>query len=85
LDYDKESDLDDVAGHWHVMEHPERPSWSRVFYACNVQMRFHVPGSILNKINEAALKQAVGWVKKESEAKPHVSMPADYIVDGKNL
>merc|ERR1719261_2186172 len=33
LDYDKTSDFDDVAGHWHVEEHPSKPNTSRVFYA----------------------------------------------------
>jgi hypothetical protein len=25
LDYDKTSDFDDVAGHWHLEEHPSKP------------------------------------------------------------
>ena len=78
LDYDKTSDFDDVAGHWHVAQHPIRPQCSRVFYACDVQMKGHVPGPILNQISKAALKQATAWVKKESEANPGLTLRAEY-------
>lgn len=70
LDYDKTSDFDDVSGHWHVEPHPSKPNASRVFYACDIKMNGSVPGPILNYISKAALKQATGWVKKESEKAP---------------
>ena len=43
LDYDKTSDFDDVAGHWHV-EPSKQPACSRVYYACDIQMKGKVPG-----------------------------------------
>lgn len=70
LDYEKTSDFDDVSGHWHVTKHPTKANCSRVFYACDVKMKGSVPGPILNQISKAALKQATGWVKKESEKVP---------------
>jgi hypothetical protein len=68
LDYDRTSDFQDVSGHWHVEPHPKLPSASRVFYACDIKLQGSVPGPILNYISKAALKQATGWVKKESES-----------------
>lgn len=69
LDVDKTSDFEDVSGHWHVEPHPTLGGdrASRVFYACDIKLAGSVPGPILNYISKAALKQATGWVKKESE------------------
>mmetsp|Transcript_18035 Transcript_18035/g.29891 ORF Transcript_18035/g.29891 Transcript_18035/m.29891 type:complete len:269 (-) Transcript_18035:1694-2500(-) len=78
LDYNKNSDFDDVAGHWHVEEHPSRPGCSRVFYACDIKLRSAVPGPVLNFISKSALKQATAWVKKESEKAPTNTIPAEY-------
>jgi hypothetical protein len=78
LDYDKTSDFDDVAGHWHVEDHPSTPGRSRVFYACDIKMKGSVPKPILNYISKAALKQATGWVKRESERFPDGDVPAQY-------
>ncbi|KAL7571497.1 hypothetical protein ACA910_020917 [Epithemia clementina (nom. ined.)] len=68
LDYDKTSDFDDVAGHWHVQS--LRGPKSRVFYACDIQMSGPMPAPLLNYIGKAALKKATAWVKRESEAHP---------------
>jgi hypothetical protein len=68
LDYDRTSDFEDVSGHWHVEPHPKVSRASRVFYACDIKLQGSVPGPILNYISKAALKQATGWVKKESES-----------------
>jgi len=78
LDYDKTSDFDDVAGHWHVDDHPSKPQCSRVFYACDIKVKGKVPGPIMNYIGKAALKQATGWVKRESEKKPEASLPTEF-------
>ena len=67
LDYEKTSDFEDVSGHWHVENHPKTPGVTRVFYACDIKLSGAVPGPILNYISKSALKQATGWVKKESE------------------
>jgi hypothetical protein len=84
LDYDKSSDIDDVAGHWHVTSHPVKGSTcSRVYYACDIQMKGHVPKPIFNYISKAALKQATSWVKRESEA--HTDLTVSKIYGGDRL
>lgn len=69
LDYDKTSDFDDVSGHWHVEDHPKKEGCSRVFYACDVKFKNKLPTPVVNYVSKSALKQATGWVKKESEKK----------------
>ena len=78
LDYDKLSDFDDVAGHWHVEEHPSKPGCSRVFYACDVKFKGAVPGPVMSFISKSALKQATSWVKRESEGSPESLIPAQF-------
>jgi hypothetical protein len=68
LDYDKTSDMDDVAGHWHLEE--TKTGQTRVFYACDIKLKGIVPGPVLNIISKSALQQATAWVKKESEKNP---------------
>ena len=80
LDYEKTSDFEDVAGHWHVEDHPTKPNACRVFYACDVKMKASVPGPILNYLSKQALKQATGWVKKESEKNPDARPASQYAV-----
>lgn len=79
MDYDKTSDFDDVAGHWHVEDHPAKVGTSRVFYACDIKMKGTVPKPILSYISKAALKQATGWVKRESEEHPDAMPPAKIV------
>lgn len=76
LDYDRTSDFDDVSGHWHV--DAKGPNRTRVYYACDIQMKGKVPGPILNYISKQALKQATAWVKKESEAHPEKTIQPEY-------
>jgi hypothetical protein len=78
LDYDKTSDFDDVSGHWHVEQHPEKPDWTRVFYACDVKLKGAVPKPIANYLSKSALKTATGWVKKESEKNPAGKIPREF-------
>ncbi len=78
LDYEKTSDFDDVSGHWHVEEHPSKPNHCRVFYACDVKFKSSLPGPIRNFVQKTALKQATGWVKRESESKPDVDIPQEF-------
>ena len=65
LDYEKYSDFDDVQGHWHVEDVGERRC--RVFYAADLKMRGKVPGPVMNILSKKALREATGWVKRESE------------------
>lgn len=68
LDYDRDSDFDDVAGHWYVCAHPTRPNWSQVYYSADLALKNFVPGFIMNILTTSALRSAVSWVKKYSEA-----------------
>lgn len=76
LDYDKTSDFDDVAGHWHLEDHPTKPECTRVFYACDIKLKGAVPGPVVNFLSKTALKTATSWVKKESEKNPGGKKPA---------
>lgn len=78
LDYDKLSDFDDVAGHWHVEDHPQKKGCSRVFYACDIKFRKAVPGPVMNIVTKVALKAATAWVKRESESLPNAGFPSDF-------
>eukprot|EP00980_Cylindrotheca_fusiformis_P004626 scaffold990_cov108-Cylindrotheca_fusiformis.AAC.3 len=78
LDYEKTNDFDDVAGHWHLEEHPENPGCTRVFYACDVKLKGAVPAPIANYLSKSALRTATGWVKKESEKNPALQVPAEF-------
>lgn len=79
LDYDKTSDFDDVSGHWHLEEHPDDPNCTRVFYACDIQLKGAVPKPVLNYLSQSALRTATGWVKREAEKSSGAndSLPAD--------
>ena len=68
MDYERDSDFDDVAGHWYVCTHPTRPNWSQVYYSADLALKNYVPGFIMNILTTSALKTAVSWVKKFSEA-----------------
>lgn len=85
LDYEKVSDFDDVAGHWHVEEHPKKPGCSRVFYACDIKFKAPLPGPVLNFLTKSALKQATSWVKRESEASPDSPIPSEFQLQYSNF
>ena len=78
LDYEKTSDFDDVSGHWHLEEHPVKPSCTRVFYACDIKLSGAVPGPVVNFLSKSALKAATSWVKKESENNPTGTVPVGF-------
>mmetsp|Transcript_25039 Transcript_25039/g.42649 ORF Transcript_25039/g.42649 Transcript_25039/m.42649 type:complete len:288 (-) Transcript_25039:987-1850(-) len=82
LDYDKSSDFDDCAGHWHLKDHPTKPHATRVFYACDIKLSSAIPTPVLNYIGKSALKQATSWVKKESEAEPDSTVPTEFVTKG---
>lgn len=82
LDYEKSSDFDDVAGHWHVEDHPTKPGCSRLFYACDLKFKNALPGPVTNLLQKTALKQSTAWVKKESEKNPNDKIPKQFIPSG---
>jgi len=77
LDYDKTSDFDDVAGHWHLEDHPTKKGCTRVFYGCDLKLRSAVPGPVMDILTKKALRDATAWVKKESEAGDPAAIPSD--------
>ena len=52
----------------YVTPHPTRPDWSTVFYSADLALKTYVPGFIMNILQGTALKSAVSWLKKYSEA-----------------
>ncbi len=48
--------------------HPTKPNWSTVYYSADLAMKGYVPGFIMSILTGTALKSAVTWVKRESEA-----------------
>lgn len=79
LDYDKTSDFDDVAGHWHLENHPKKADCTRLFYACDIKLKGSVPKPVVNFLSKTALKSATGWVKKESEKAPTGSIAPAFL------
>jgi Polyketide cyclase / dehydrase and lipid transport len=68
LDYTNYSELDDSAGYWYVIPHPDNPSkWSRVYYSVEVSMFRWVPRFVVDFMSKQALIDATAWVKKYSE------------------
>jgi len=78
LDYEKTSDFDDVAGHWHLEDHPTKQGATRVFYACDIRFKNAVPGPVMGFLQKTALRQATSWVKRESEKKPNGVPPPSF-------
>lgn len=69
LDYSRKSDLDDSAGFWFVVPHPDRPNVaSRVYYSVDVTMFPWVPAFVVDFMSRQALVDATAWAKKHSEA-----------------
>ena len=74
LDYAHRSDLDDSAGYWYVIPHPDKnhssDQWTRVYYAVDVVMFPWMPQfavDFFSGSNKQALTDATAWVKKYSE------------------
>lgn len=76
LDYDKSSDLDDSAGYWFVIPHPDdtggENTRSRVYYSADANFPTWLPTFVQNFVSNKALGDATSWLKRESEkmAKP---------------
>ena len=68
LDYTRKSDLDDSVGYWFVEPHPTRNGWTRLYYSVDFRMKGRVPKFVQDLVTRQGLKEATGWVKRESEA-----------------
>jgi len=67
LDYDRQSDLDDSVGYWFVERHPTKEGWSRLYYSVELTLKKQMPEFIVEIATKKGLKEATGWVKRESE------------------
>lgn len=68
LDYSHKSDLNDSAGYWYILPHPDNPTqWTRVYYSVEVSLFPWVPRFVVDFMSKQALTDATAWVKKYSE------------------
>ena len=67
LDYDRESDLDESVGFWKLDPYNGDPNRTRVIYSVDIAVRGWVPGFIRTLLVDQGLKEATGWIKRESE------------------
>jgi hypothetical protein len=67
LDYSRQSDFDDCVGLWFVEPHPEKAGWSRAWFSSDLKLNAPIPGFLLNFIKKKGIKDAVSWVKEQSE------------------
>mmetsp|Transcript_32825 Transcript_32825/g.49506 ORF Transcript_32825/g.49506 Transcript_32825/m.49506 type:complete len:228 (+) Transcript_32825:267-950(+) len=68
LDYDHLSDIDEACGCWRAEPHPSSPNEKTRLY-CSVDMSLgsRVPRFVASFITKKAVRDAVAWVKKQSE------------------
>lgn len=67
LDYDRESDFDDCVGAWYVEPHPEKEGWSRAWFSSDLKLHSPIPGFLMNFIKKKGIRDAISWVKEQSE------------------
>lgn len=67
LDYDRKSDFDDCVGAWYVEPHPEKAGWSRAWFSSDLKLNSPIPGFLMKSVKKKGIKDAVTWVKRESE------------------
>ena len=67
LDYQRQSEIDDVVGFWYLQQHPLDPTQTRLFYSVEIMLAGWVPGFIQNLFSRNGLVDAASWVKKVSE------------------
>jgi hypothetical protein len=67
LDYSRESDFDDCVGLWFVEPHPTKEGWSRAWFSSDLKLRSPIPAFLMKFIKKKGIKDAVSWVKEQSE------------------
>jgi len=67
MDYDRKSDFDDCVGAWFVERHPSKEGWSRAWFSNDLKLNSPIAGFLMNSIKKKGIKDAVSWVKRESE------------------
>ena len=68
LDYQRESDVDDMIGYWRVEQIQESPPITRVDYRTEMKVS-GVPSFVANYLTKDALVSGTQWVKKQAEAR----------------
>lgn len=68
LDYSRQSDLDDSVGYWRLTPLSANPPLTRLEYSVDIRFKGWIPGFVQDFIANKGLSDAVGWVKKQSEA-----------------
>ena len=69
LDAAKPSDLLGNTGYWIVRDGPKGSRSCTVYYSCKVQLRSWAPGWLDRYIAREGLPRALGWLKREAEAR----------------
>jgi hypothetical protein len=67
LDYSRNSDFDDCVGAWYVEAHPDREGWSRAWFSTDLKLKQPLPGFLMKFIRKKGIKDAISWVKEQSE------------------
>ncbi len=67
LDYDRESEFDDCVGAWYVEAHPDKEGWSRAWFSSDLKLNSPIPGFLMGFIKRKGIRDAISWVKKQSE------------------
>lgn len=67
LDYDRKSEFDDCVGAWFVEAHPEKEGWSRAWFSSDLKLNNPIPGFLMGWIKKKGIKDAISWVKEQSE------------------
>jgi hypothetical protein len=67
LDYSRNSDFDDCVGAWTVETHPDREGWSRAWFSTDLKLKQPLPGFLMKFIRKKGIKDAISWVKEQSE------------------
>ncbi len=67
LDYSRESEFDDCVGAWYVEAHPDKDGWSRAWFSSDLKLNSPLPGFLMNFIRKKGIRDAISWVKEQSE------------------
>ena len=71
LDYGRESEFDDCVGAWFVETHPDKDDWSRAWFSSDLKLHSPLPGFLMNFIKKKGIRDAISWVKEQSEIAVH--------------
>jgi hypothetical protein len=75
LDYNRDSDLDDSIGKWHVVpiEGPDGAVHSRISYSASLTLRMWLPKTVVDMLFATTLGKATSWVAPEAKRRLEAS------------